>query len=201
MALSSVSDATASSSRVLGAREEKVKGSHIILVNEWVDQHLGAGTFTRLTKNCWGVIVPVGWYDVAALLDVFDEASRLTGKPVEEIATEIARLNAEKDLTSIYRLFLRIAQTQRVLSYTPRLWRTYVSFADARVLKNEAGMYIGEGYGFTGKQIDWACGCWYGFIPTAIRLAGGKEIRPSIEREWHERSQTFSLKLFVKYAP
>jgi hypothetical protein len=146
------------------------------------------------------VVLPVAWYDVDPLIDVFAEASRLTRKPVEEIATEIARLNAERDLTSIYRLFLRIAQPQRVLSYTPRLWRTYVSFAEARALKNEKGHYIGQGTGFTEKQIDWACGCWYGFIPTAIRLSGGKDIKPSIEREWHSDQKHFSLQLHVKYS-
>jgi hypothetical protein len=182
------------------AEQEKVKGSHLMLVNEWVDHHLGRGTFGRITENRWGVVLPVGWYDVEPLLDVFAEASRLTNKPIEEIASEIARHNAERDLTSIYRIFLRIAQPQRVLSYTPRLWRTYVSFADARALRNEKGHYIGEGTGFTEKQIDWACGCWYGFIPTAIRLSGGKDIKTTIDREWHSGQQRFSLLLHVKYS-
>lgn len=199
MALSSISDAAPMSTPETGL-EEKVKGSHLVLVSEWVDRHLGDGAFTRMTGDRWGVVLPVAWYEVDALLDVYAEASRRTGKPIEEIAGEIARLNAERDLTSIYRLFLRIAQPQRVLSHTPRLWRTYVSFADGRALRNDRGHYIGQGSGFTAKQIDWACGCWYGFIPTAIRLSGGKDIRPSIEREWSEERQLYSLTLTVRYS-
>jgi hypothetical protein len=199
MALSSISDA-APRSTPEGAIEEKVKGSHLVLVSEWVDRHLGDGAFTRMTGDRWGVVLPVSWYDVDALLDVYEEASRRTDKPIEKIAAEIARTNAERDLTSIYRLFLRIAQPQRVLSHTPRLWRTYVSFADARALKNDRGHYIGQGFGFTEKQIDWACGCWYGFIPTAIALSGGKDIQPSIERQWNEERRLYTLTLQVKYA-
>jgi hypothetical protein len=199
MALSSISDAAPRSSLGIGL-EEKVKGSHLVLVSEWVDRNLGDGAFTRMTGDRWGVVLPVAWYAVDALLDVYAEASRRTKKPVEEIAAEIARLNAERDLTSIYRLFLRIAQPQRVLSHTPRLWRTYVSFADARAIRNERGNYIGQGFGFTERQIDWACGCWYGFIPTAVRLSGGKDVKASVDREWHEETQLYSLTLQVKYS-
>ena len=198
MSLSSISDAAPMSTPDLGL-EEKVKGSHLVLVSEWVDRHLGDGAFTRMTGDRWGVVLPVAWYEVDALLDVYAEASRRTQKPIDEIAADIARLNAERDLTSIYRLFLRIAQPQRVLSHTPRLWRTYVSFADARALKNDRGHYIGQGSGFTPKQIDWACGCWYGFIPTAVRLSGGKDIHSTIERELNEERQLYSLTLTVKY--
>ena len=119
--------------------------------------------------------------------------------PVEDISTEVCRLNAERDLTSIYRLFLRAAQPKIVLGQTPKLWRTYVSFAEARAVLNEKGHYIGQGDGIDEQILPWACGCWLGFIPTAIQLAGGKDIRARIIKKWREADGTYSVQLEVHY--
>jgi phage terminase large subunit-like protein len=179
--------------------DDRVKGSHIIVVSEWCDETLGPGTFSRLTKDCWGVVVPVGWYEVETLFDVYAEISRRTNRTVGDIACEIASLNAERDLTTIYRIFLRMAQPQRVLSYGARLWRTYASFGETRIIKNDTGVYVGEASGFTDRQIEWASGCWNGFVPTAIRVSGGKNIRASVEKKVDD-SGLWSLTFTAKYS-
>jgi hypothetical protein len=180
--------------------EEKVKGSHIVRMSEWIEEHLGEGAFARLAGNRWGVIVPVGWYEFDEVHEILLEASRRAGKSVQEIAREIGRLNAERDLTSIYRFFLRIAQPQRVLGYGPRLWRTYVTFGEAVEVTNDKGHFIGQGTGFTQRQIDWACGVWEGFVPTAVRLCGGKNITPPAMKTWCSEKQVFSLQLELRYS-
>jgi hypothetical protein len=182
--------------------ERTVKGSHVLQLKEWLDRHLGPELFPQLTKHAgehWSVILPVAWYEVEVVNEVMQDASRRSGISVEEISTEVCQLNAERDLTSIYRIFLRVAQPQRVLEHTPKFWRTYVSFGEAKTIVNETGHYIGQGDGYPPELLSWACGCWLGFIPTTIALAGGKSPRSKIAKKWREADGTYSVQLEVHY--
>jgi hypothetical protein len=182
--------------------QRTVKGSHIMQAQEWIDARLGPNTFKELTRvggDRWGVVLPMAWYEVDLLNRVLGEASKRAGISVEDMTAEIARMNAEKDLTSIYRFFLRVAQPQRVLAYTPRLWRTYVSFGDAHAIKNERGHYIGRGDGLTAELVDWACGCWRGFIPATIEVSGGRHPKGRIVDRWRESGGSYSVQFEVTY--
>jgi uncharacterized protein (TIGR02265 family) len=181
----------------------QVKGSHVRQAQEWVDTRLGANAFSELTKHAgpdWAVILPVGWYDVDVLNKALRAASLQLRVSVEDMVTEIARKNAERDLTSIYRAFLRVAQPHRVLSQTPRLWRTYVNFADARAVENAKGYYVGEGWGFSKDLVDWACGCWRGFIPATIVVAGGQQVKGRILERTRQGDGTYSVRFEVRYS-
>jgi len=180
-----------------------VKGSHIVAAETWVDARLGRGTFAKLTEGAgdnWKILLPVAWYELDPLHSALEVVARRLDRSVEDITTEIARLNAESDLRSLYRIFLRVAQPQLVLSQTPRLWTTYVKFAKAWAVQNEKGHYIGQGDGFDERTLGWACGCWFGFIPTAITLAGGRVALSRIAKRWRQADGTFSLQLEVTYS-
>ena len=124
---------------------------------------------------------------------------------LEDITVEITRLNALEDLTSMYRFFLRIAAPQRVMGFTPRLWGTYVAFGEARAVTNEPGYYVGECTGIPHRLLEWTCGAWRGFVPTAIELSGGKDVRGTIRGTWPmDRVQggagdLYRLELEVRY--
>jgi hypothetical protein len=182
--------------------ERLVKGSHILAASRWVDQQLGPRTFLSLTEQAgdnWKILLPMAWYEIDTLYQALETVGRRLGISVEDATTEIATLNAETDLRSLYRVFLRIAQPQLVLSQTPRLWTTYVKFGSARAVENEKGHYIGQGEGFDEQLLPWACGCWRGFIPAAITVAGGRVKEAKILRTWRERNGTHSVQLSVKY--
>ena len=158
--------------------EWKTKGSHLIQARGWIDEALGEGAFRKLVDEIAAPISPVllpgTWYDVEGLVRVLATAALKLGRSVEDITAEIARRNALADLTTIYRIFLRIAAPARVLGQAPRLWSTYVAFGDARAVVNEPGHFIGEGSGIPTHLLDWTCGAWRGFLPAAVELAGGK---------------------------
>lgn len=179
-----------------------VKGSHIVAAETWIDARLGAGAFKKLTEKAgqnWRIILPVAWYEIDVLHDALAAASGRLGLSVEDITTEIARLNAESDLRSIYKIFLRVAQPQRVLSMTPRLWTTYVRFGSAIAVKNDKGVYIGQGDGFDERLLDWGCGCWRGFIPATIKVAGGRVADARILKRWRQDDGTYSVQFQVVY--
>ena len=145
------------------------------------------------------MVLPVARYDVDVLLRVLDTASKRTGVSVENITTEVAGLNASRDLRGLYRTFLRVAQPVRVLSQTPRLWRTYVNFANARALVNEPGHYVGEGYDLEERDTPWANGCWRGFIPAAISVAGGTNVRGRILGRERQPDGLYSVRFECNY--
>jgi hypothetical protein len=179
-----------------------VKGSHVLQMQKWIDERLGDGTFADFMKGApgdWAIILPMAWYDINILHSALAEMCRRAKVSVEDAAGLIARRNAAADLTSLYRFFMRVAQPQRLLTYTPRLWRTYVSFAEATAIRNEKGHYIGQGDGLDENLVPWACGCWAGFIPCAIELAGGRHVRSRIIKRWQNADRTYSIQLEVLY--
>jgi hypothetical protein len=182
--------------------ERVVKGSHVVVAEAWVDERLGRGTFKRLTENAgehWQILLPMTWYDIDTLHDALEVAARRLDLSVEDITAEIARRNAEIDLRSIYKLFLRVAQPRRVLSLTPRLWNTYVKFGSAWAVQNDDGYYVGQGDGFDERLLGWGCGCWRGFIPATIQVAGGRVALSRILKKWRQPDGTYSVQFEVTY--
>jgi hypothetical protein len=179
------------------------KGSHLIAARVWVDARLGPGTFADLSRDApWrGILLPSGWYPVKPLVELLEKIGPKLGLTVVQMMTEISALNAKSDLTTIYRIFLRIAQPMRFLNQTPTLWSTYVRFGRARAKLNDPGHYIGEGSGLPEEFLDWASGAWLGFVPTAIELAGGRNARGQINGPWPEPGDgnTFRLECEVRY--
>jgi hypothetical protein len=181
----------------------RAKGSHLIQAEAWFDKQFGAGKFNQ--QYCEAahtsslVLLPGSWYDVEPLTAVVGAAATRLGRPLEDVAQEIARLNALHDLTTMYRVFLRLASPVFTLRHTPRLWSTYVEFGAARALVNEPGHYIGEGSGIPGHLLDWVCGSWRGFIPAAIEVAGGKSVIGKIISRGVGTDGQSTLQCEVKY--
>lgn len=180
-----------------------VKGTHVLMARKWVDQKLGEGTFTKMAsaKAELPVFLPSSWYPVAPIAYAIQMAARELRISVEDASTEIAEQNARTDLTTVYRAFLRVAGPHMVMNATTSLWRNYVAFADAKKVENVPGRFLGECRDIPNDLLDWACGCWRGFVPTAIQLAGGKNCKHKIvQRGPQEGSKEFSwLQLEVLY--
>ena len=186
----------------------RVKGTHIFQARRWIDEHLGAGSFGELTAALrepdrpeWpGPILAGSWYDVDPLQSILATVSTHTKITVETIATEIAVMNAKHDLITVYRAFLRVAGPHLTLSATHKLWSNYVAFAEAKAIKNEPGAYVGECYGIPRHLVPWACGCWLGFIPTAIEISSGRNCVGAISmKRRQEGSDLWMLQLTAAY--
>jgi hypothetical protein len=181
----------------------EAKGSHIVQAKSVVEGLLGEGSFRRLAAEAgadasWDGLVMTGWYDVFVLQRVLEQASRQSKTSLISVSTEIARNNAAGDFKGIHRMFMRIAQPVRMLHFTPQLWRSYVSFGEARVIRNEPGSFVGETINLPEVLLDWACGAWLGFIPTGIEIAGGKIESAEIIRR-QVAGAASSVALEVKY--
>lgn len=181
----------------------KTKGSHVIQAREWIDAKLGPGTFQSLVNGKGAIdnviLLPGTWYDALPLVEALEVVGRKLNRTVHDMTAEIARQNALRDLTTLYRVFLRIAAPVRVMSFTPRLWGNYVAFGQATAIKNEPTHYIGECTGVPTRLLEWASGAWCGFVPAAIEVAGGKGAEGRITGTWRESVETRRLQCEVRY--
>jgi hypothetical protein len=181
----------------------KTKGSHVMQAREWIDAKLGAGTFTSLVQGKGAIdnpiLLPGTWYDVLPLVEALEVVGKQVNRSVHDMTAEIARQNALRDLTTMYRVFLRIAAPVRVMSFTPRLWGNYVAFGQASAIRNEPTHYIGECSGVPSRLLDWASGAWCGFVPAAIEVAGGKDAVGRITGVWREPGDMRRLQCEVRY--
>jgi hypothetical protein len=181
----------------------QIKGSYFIQAKQWIDEKLGEGSFRRLMVEAGAqradTLLPGTWYDVLPLAQALAKASAQLKMPMEDLSTDIARRTAKNDLTTLYKIFLRVAAPQRVLSALPRLWATYVEFGEARILSNDPGLFVGEGVGFPAAVLDWACGCFRGFLPTAVEIAGGKDAVCKILERRPEAKDQYAIRFEVRY--
>jgi hypothetical protein len=186
-----------------GADVRQTKGSHVIQARDWIDAKLGPRTFQSLVEGKGAIdnpiLLPGTWYDVLPLVEALEVVGKEVNRSVQDLTMEIARQNALRDLTTIYRVFLRIAAPVRVMSYTPRLWGNYVAFGQATAIKNEPTHYIGECKGVPTRLLDWASGAWCGFVPAAIEVAGGKGAVGRITGVWKEAGGMQRLQCEVRY--
>lgn len=179
------------------------KGTHVIQAVAWIDGRLGAGSFRKLAERAgadWSSPMPMIWYDLDVLLEVISEAALKLDMTIEDVTTQIALRNAQNDLTTIYRVFLRLLRPTVVLGFMPRMWETYFRFGTVKVLQNEPGSFTLITHGIPQRFLGWLRGGWKGFLPETIRVAGGNSV--AIEVGTPERDQapdTFAVIVKATY--
>lgn len=107
----------------------KVKGVVIINTREFAFASGGEGAWNnvlaRLTaddRDGMAAVIPVGWYDIG----LYDHVNRalaetLGGRP-EDVMEACGRFAAERDLRTIHRLFLRMANPAYVIERSAGYW-------------------------------------------------------------------------------
>ncbi len=161
------------------------KGTHVIQARLVVDEQLGEGTFRRLSQEAGGSfqeLLPMMWYDLDVLLKVLSAAAPLMNKDLETLTTEVATRNARNDLTTVYRVFLRILRPGIVLGFMPRMWETYFRFGSVKVLTNATGRFALVTHGIPERYLPWLRGGWLGFLPETIRVAGGTNVDVTVDK-------------------
>lgn len=187
----------------MGEVNYTVKGTHIMMGRTWIDGKLGEGTFQAMADEAesgWTPkLLPSTWYSIFPFGKIVEQATSRLGLSVTEAVTDIAGLNAKKDLTTIYRAFMRAAGPKSLLSATPMLWRNYVAFGDVEKKTNDPGLLIAECHNIPAEVFDWAAGCWHGFLPAAVELAGGTNARSKIVEQGDDDEGLQWLRAEIRY--
>lgn len=182
------------------------KGTHAIQVRNWVESRRGPEAFVALLRqhgaNAYNRDLLVGgWYDAGQLLSVIEAAAAAEGVSTESAVEEIARNNAQSDLTTVYRVFLKILSPQPVLAFLPRIWRQYFRFGMVEILDNQPGRISFVTHGIHTRFLPWVRGGWRGFLPETIRVSGGR--KPKIIKLYNQGAgeQLWDVRVEAQYDP
>ena len=111
---------------------DEVKGIVILNARAFAIERYGDEGWTRVIerldqpdRDVLASIIPMGWYDIL----VYDRVNRaffeVLGGEDLAVLEELGRYSAEHDLTTIHRIFLRVANPAYVLEKSAEFWRRY----------------------------------------------------------------------------
>jgi hypothetical protein len=77
--------------------------------------------------------VSIGWYDLELVIKAMHVLDDVIGSGDGVLVFEFGRFDAEQDLTTVQRLFLRIANPAYVLEKAGQYWRRFCDFGEWKV--------------------------------------------------------------------
>jgi hypothetical protein len=110
----------------------QAKGSNITHMRDWVQRFRGAEAWQRILealpdaeRAATQSVVAVGWYPFTLQLKLLTAVDQVLGTSEVPVITQIARWEADQDLTKVHRLFLRLANPAYVLEKSGEYWRRF----------------------------------------------------------------------------
>jgi hypothetical protein len=121
-------------------------------------------------------IVSVGWYSLSLYARLIRAVDRVHGYGDLSLVVQLGRFEAERDLTTVQRLFLRLANPAFILEKTGEYWRRF----------HDTGHWVIERQAPTRVRAfldDWGyadvalCREVVGYVSRAFELVGAKNVR------------------------
>lgn len=121
-----------------------VKGVAMYDVMLFTQQRFGADAWEALLasmspkdRQALASILPVGWYDLALYARLLRQLVEAHGQGRPALLEECGRFGAEHDLTTIHRMFMRIASPGFILDQAMKLWRRFQDTGSWQVDRTE----------------------------------------------------------------
>jgi hypothetical protein len=185
--------------------EFSIKGTATVQTRDWLDERLGHGWFLQAVREQdpkWPErMLPGEWYGLRPQMHAWRKAlPQIEGHAsVESMLEVVAGLTAERDLTGIHRAFLWVANPRMFLLAVPRIWTTYCRFGKVEVLENQPARFSAHVQGIPDDLMDWAAGAFRGFLPPALKLAGGKDPVASIRERKRSSDEAWEFVYDLRY--
>jgi hypothetical protein len=116
------------------------------------------------------------WYDLLPLLPFSVQAARLAGKPHLPYVKEGARFQARRDMSGVYRFFLKLATARMLVERLPRVFSQYFNFGRSIGHKLEGNRAEIHGRQIPDLLAPWMLAVTEGFVPEVLAAHGAKDI-------------------------
>jgi hypothetical protein len=126
-------------------------------------------------RNVLSGIIPMGWYDVALYARLIHALNRLYGRGDLSLLDQLGQYEASRDLTTVHRLFMRVANPGLILDKTMTLWRRFHDTGHWEIMR--------QGKSATGVLSDWGivdegmCCELRGYIQVILSVGNGKDVK------------------------
>ncbi len=157
------------------------KGVGFINVRAFASARFGEASWQRVLRALTSdeqldllEIIPMGWYDLALYARLIRVLDREFGKGDLSLLEQLGRYEATKDLTTLHRLFMRVANPGLILAKTTQLWRRFHDTGSWDVVREDKSA--------TGTLHQWGvvdaalCAELTGYIRGIIEVGAGKGV-------------------------
>ncbi|MBX3191004.1 MAG: hypothetical protein KF819_28670 [Labilithrix sp.] len=166
-----------------GAGGAKFKGLVLVNARDFCRDRFGPSGWDRVIdalptadRAVIAGVVQVGWYDLALYDRVHETIEVVHGRDASSIMTELGHYCAERDLTTVHRLFLRMASVGFVLGKYGEYWRRYQDSGEWTVSTEGPRRVRGtlSGWGSTSEA---TCARLAAYVERFCELCGAKGAR------------------------
>jgi hypothetical protein len=158
----------------------KAKGTNLLHMRSYVERTYGAEGWERVLaalaepdRAVMRALTPTGWFDLGAqhrLLRCIDDT---LGKSDGALVPEIGRYEADQDLSTVHRLFVRFTSPAYVLEKSGEYWRRFYDTGNWKIER-------GDGKSATGWLLDFPptddefCRYLVAYMLRMFQLAGAR---------------------------
>ncbi len=118
------------------------------------------------------VFLSVSWYDVLPLMDLSRALARFEGRGVRESVKRRAAYIAERDVTGLYRVLLRMVSPEFAMNRLQKTACRYFDFGIAEELESGSGYSKGRFGKLPVGLTDWFGPMLEGYAGVVLRMAG-----------------------------
>ena len=160
----------------------KTKGVGFTNVKSFVGKRFGTQAWTdvlsHLSKQDRAELesaVPVGWYSLSLYARLINEIERVHGTGDLTLVEQLGAYEAEHDLTTIHRVFLRMANPAFILEQMGNYWKRFHDTGEweiSRLTDKRAVAYL-RGWGHVDPAL---CRELAGYMRRSFELAGASSV-------------------------
>ncbi len=134
------------------------------------------GGFDAQGRELLDSIVAVGWYDLAFYVTLLRRVDSLLGHGDLAMLRPLGRFQAESDLRTIHRVFLRLANPGFTVSKVAELWRRYHDTGRWRVERPSATHVVAtlDDHGVVDVAL---CSAMSAYMARLLELVGARALR------------------------
>lgn len=125
--------------------EARVKGQGIVSVRSFVEERFGVQGWEELLEHIspndrdeLASVLPIGWYPLALHTRLIHALDIVHGYDDLSLIVQLGRFKAERDLSTIHRLFMRFATPSLMFGKTADYWRRFHDTGEWQVVRPDA---------------------------------------------------------------
>jgi predicted hydrocarbon binding protein len=119
-------------------------------------------------------VIPVGWYSLALYARLIRALDKVHGRGDLALMKDLGRYEAEQDLTTIHRVFLRFANPAFIVEKTGEYWKRFHDTGTWNVTRDDHGVSaVLDGWGVVDSAL---CRELSSYITRVLELVGAKNV-------------------------